>query len=424
MKALSSKLAKFGSRPGLERIKKIMETFGNPQDKLHVILVTGTNGKGSVVSYLSSILKEAGKKVGSYYSPHLIEYNERIRINNVPISDAKFKKYEKKILGLFKSGMEMTEFEALTAVAYCYFFDEKVDFAIMEIGMGGALDATNIANAEIGIITNVALDHTEYLGNTVEDIAREKAGIVKRGVCITGASGSALEEIKKAATKNNVTINVLNRDFFVEVKNCSVMGNEFNFIGRNFYPNLCTSLFGRYQIDNAALALAAAEHLDTEEGAIRKGLRKAENAGRLQVIGKKPLVIIDAAHNPAGIGTTLSCIEELFNYEKLIVVFGARKTKDWKAMIELLAKHAESLVITEAKTDTLAEETRILARFAVGVIETKIEKEPKKALKLAIKGATKKDMVLVCGSIYLLGEILNQSTKFKVTDNSVTTVRK
>src|SRR3989338_6765482 len=186
MLLLEKKRAKFGVKMGLERTQKLCEVLGNPQDKLKVILVTGTNGKGSVVSYLAGILSEAGYKTGSYFSPHLVKYNERFKIDGKEISDKEFKRYEKEVLDLFKRGYDMTLFEALTAIAYKYFADKNCDFAVMEIGMGGSYDATNIASEAIAIITNVDLDHTEYLGDSIEKIARDKAGIIKNKNVITG----------------------------------------------------------------------------------------------------------------------------------------------------------------------------------------------------------------------------------------------
>lgn len=407
MKALEKKLGMFGSKPGLKRIKKILKKWGNPQDKLRVILVTGTNGKGSVTSYLSSILQAAGKKVGSFYSPHLVKYNERIRINNKMISDRRFKKYEKEVLEFFKNGNEITIFEAITAIAYRHFHEQKVDFAVVEIGMGGTLDATNVVDAEMGIITNVDLEHTQYLGGSIEEIAADKAGILKKGICITGTKEEALEEVKRVAKENSIKVRAIQKDFFVEVKECNAKGNTFNYMGRQFYNGLKTSLLGRHQVDNAALAVAAAEEYEIEEEAIRKGLESAENLGRMHILEEKPFVVADAAHNPAALGTVLSTIEELFDYKKLIIVFGVRKTKDWKSMLELIENHADSIVVTKTKDDKNAEDPKKIAKITSAYMETKVSSDVKKALVCAKKSARKKDLVLVCGSIYMLGELLD-----------------
>lgn len=410
---LSKKLSKFGIKPGLERIAKLMVVLGHPEQKMKVVLVTGTNGKGSVTSYLASILKEAGYKTGSYFSPHLVNYNERFKINGEEISDAKLKKYEKIILDLFEKGKyEMTEFEALTAIAYKYFADEDCDFAVMEIGMGGRLDATNIADECIGIVTNVALEHTDYLGKTIKEIAFEKAGILKKGIGITGAENSTLNVIKSEIGKRNLQLRVLNEDFCVNITNSNCEHTNFNFVGHNFLNDLEIKLIGRYQAYNAALAVAAAEELGIETGSIRLGLKSAKNPGRLEVVSKKPIILLDAAHNPHGIKELTNSLS-LFDYERLICVFGVMKDKNWKEMLRLLGPHCDTLIATQSKGDrtTDADEVAKEARLYTKAIAIH---DIKKSFVYAKKQAKKTDLVLVCGSIYLLGEVLS----FKSGENS------
>ena len=207
---LEKKLSKFGSIPGLSRIKKLLSKWNNPQNNLKIILVGGTNGKGSTVSYLSSILKESGYKVGSFYSPHLVNYNERIKINGKEIKNKTLNSYAKKIL---KYRGKITIFEAITAIAFQYFSDKKCDYAVMEIGMGGRLDACNIADETLSIITNISYDHTQYLGKNLRKIAYEKAGIMKKGTAITGAKGESLEEIKRISKKRKIKLKILGKDF-------------------------------------------------------------------------------------------------------------------------------------------------------------------------------------------------------------------
>lgn len=402
---LNRLLSKFGSKPGLERIARIMDALGHPEQKMKVILVTGTNGKGSVTSYLASILKEAGYKTGGYFSPHLLKYNERFKINGKSIGDAKLKKYEKEILTLFDRGYEMTEFEALTAIAYKYFADENCDFAVMEIGMGGRLDATNIADECISIITNVDIDHTEYLGETIEQIAFEKAGVMKKGIAVAGASGKALEVIKNEAKKRGIALRIFSEDFFAKPVEISDTHNIFTFISHEFYKNLDVKLLGRYQINNAALAVAAAEELGIEEKAIRNGLKKAKNPGRLQIISKKPLLVIDAAHNPHGI-KELAANLRIFDYDNLIVVFGAMKDKDWREMLRILAPYCDLLIANQQKGERAANAAE-LAKEAANYTKAITIRDVKKSLHYAKRQAKKRDMVLVCGSIYMLGELLS-----------------
>ncbi len=406
---LTKLLSKFGSRPGLERIAKLMGALGHPEQKMKVILVTGTNGKGSVTSYLASILTDAGYKTGSYLSPHLVSYNERFKINGKEISDVKLKKYEKAILGLFEKGKdgekyEITEFEALTAMAYKYFADENCDFAVMEIGMGGRLDAANIADECIGIITNVDLEHTEYLGETIEQVAFEKAGILKKGIGITAASGKALEKIKEEAKRRGLKLKSLNEDFFIKITESNCEHTLFNFVGYEFYNNLEVKLLGRYQAYNASLAVAAAEELGIEQRAIHNGLKKAKNLGRLQIIGKDPIILLDAAHNPHGIKELLDSLN-LFDYSRLICIFGVMKDKNWKEMLRLLGPHCDALIATQPKINR-AVDVDDVAKEANNYTRAIAVKDAKKSFAEAKKQAKKNDLVLVCGSIYLLSELL------------------
>lgn len=398
---LASKLSKFGIRPGLERIEQLMEALGHPERQMKVILVTGTNGKGSVTSFLASILKEAGYKTGSYFSPHLVNYNERFKINGKSISDAKLRKYEKEMFALLKRGFEATEFEALTAIAYKYFSDENCDFAVMEIGMGGRLDATNIAEECISIITNVDLEHTDYLGGTIEQIAFEKAGIMKKGICITGAHGSALGTIKKESENKNISLHVLNEDIFAKIVSADDKKTIFNYVGHDFFNGLEIRLIGRHQVSNAALAIAAAEELGIEEDSIRRGIKKTKNKGRLEIISRHPLVVLDGAHNPHGIRELIGNLD-LFRYDKLSIVLGVMKDKDWKEMIRLLAPHGDLFVATQLGGER-AETAKKISKEAAIYTDSVVEKNPKNALALAKKQCGKNGMVLICGSLYLVG---------------------
>ena len=387
---------------GLSRITKILTKWKNPQNNYKVILIGGTNGKGSVTSYLASILKEDGFKVGSFFSPHLKKYNERIRINGEPISDKKFSSYEKKVVEHAKKE-KLTVFEAITAIAYKYFSDEKCDFAVMEIGLGGKQDATNVAEEAISVITNIDLDHTDRLGKTIDEIAQEKIGIMKKGTCITGAKGRGLEIIKENAKKNKIELKVFNEDFYIHTKEYSSKHGVFEYVGYEFYDNLEVKLLGRHQTKNASLAVMAAEEIGIPEKSIRKGLLKAENAGRLEIKKQKPLIVIDAAHNPHGIGELIANLH-IFNYDKLIAVFGVMKDKKWDEMIQLLAPHADMFICTQPAGQRAAKALD-LVKIAQLYTESKSITDPKKALKEAQKKAGKNDMILVCGSIYLLGEL-------------------
>jgi len=404
MKLLEKKLDKFGIKLQLTRMKKLIKVLGNPQEKMKVIIVGGTNGKGSVVSYLSSILKEAGFKTGSYYSPHVVKYNERIRINGRMITDRKFKKYEKEMLELHKKGYKMTLFEAMTAIAYKYFADEDCDFAIMEVGMGGRFDAVNVAEEVIGIITNIGLEHSKHLGDTVEKIAKEKAGIMKKGLCVTGAGGGALDVIKNESAKRGFKLKLKGDDFFPELLESNDKHNLFSYLGVNYYKNLETKILGRYQVDNASLAIAACEELGVEEDAIRKGLKKAKHTGRLEILMRKPFVLLDSAHNVDGIKSLVGNLD-LFDCEKRIAVFGVMKDKNMKEMLRIFAPHCDFLIGVKSEGKR-SESAKKIANEASVYTEAVAVSDVKKAFQKAKKKTKKNDMIIVCGSIYLLGEFL------------------
>ncbi|HLC68446.1 MAG TPA: folylpolyglutamate synthase/dihydrofolate synthase family protein [Candidatus Bilamarchaeaceae archaeon] len=390
---------------GLERIEKILAVLGNPEKNLRVILVAGTNGKGSVTAYLSGILHAAGYKVGSYYSPHLLRYNERFKVNGREISDAKMKKYEQWMLRLSKNH-SLTLFEALTAIAYNYFSDEHCQFAVMEVGLGGRLDATNMADEEMGIITTVALDHTKELGHSLEQIAYEKAGILKNGLGIIGKTDEKSKaKIKSEAEKRNVKLKIFDNDFQCKPIETNAERTAFNYLGKNSYKNLETKLLGSHQAMNASLAVAAAENLGIGEKEIRQGLKLASIRARMEILSKKPLIIVDGAHNPHAMRQLVENLK-LFKYDNLIVLFAALKDKDWKGMIDLIAPKAKMMIITQVRNPR-AENPRAIAAHAARYTNVKVIKNAKTALSLARSKTEKDDLLLICGSLYLAGEILN-----------------
>ncbi|MEM4359597.1 MAG: folylpolyglutamate synthase/dihydrofolate synthase family protein [Candidatus Bilamarchaeaceae archaeon] len=402
MSLIEERLAKYGYKPGLERIMKIMNALGDPQKHLRVIMVGGTNGKGSTVAYISSILKEEGYKVGTFISPHTVSCLERYQINGKWISEKTLERYERELLALHEKGQEMTLWEAHTAIAYRYCADENVDFAVIEVMMGGKDDAANVADANISVITNVALDHMEFLGDTIEKIAEEKAGIIKKGVAITGASDEAFGIIRQRTKAMNVPIRRLGKDFFKEIKELTPNGTTFDYIGGNYYLDLKTALAGDYQAFNGALAVAVAEELAISEDAIRAGLLSARHRGRLEIVNTKPLIVVDAAHNPDSIGTLIANLS-IYNYDKLMVIFAARNDRDWRRMTELIAPQASLFIAT--KFDERSVPPEELKKKAAVYTEAMTADDIKEALRHAIKICGEKDMILVCGSIYLLQQL-------------------
>lgn len=310
---------------GLDRISEALDKLGNPQDYLNCIHVAGTNGKGSVCAMLDSILQEAGYKTGLYTSPHIWEYTERIKVCGENISKENFAKYTEQIIN---TKVHLTEFEILTVIMFLYFKDQGVDVAIIETGMGGRLDATNVIKKNIcSIITQIDLDHTDRLGDTKEKIAYEKAGIIKRDCPVITSMG--YEEIKDRADELN--------SLFIFVT---------PFVRQDFAEAL--ALKGRHQIDNLALVLTAINQFfpDIKDETILNGLKNVKHPCRFEYIKKKNL-IIDASHNPNGIMALKDNLDLYFPSEKRRFIFGCLKRKDYKKMIDILFREDDEIYFYE-----------------------------------------------------------------------------
>ena len=384
----------------LASMRILLKKLNNPEKRLRCIHVAGTNGKGSVCAMLNSILLNASYKVGMYTSPHLKKFNERIRINDKLISDKDIVKY---YLRVKKYATNQTFFEITTAMAFLYFKEKKVDFAIIETGLGGRLDSTNVITPLISIITNVGVEHTEYLGNTLEKIAYEKAGIIKKNVpVVTASEGIALATIKKISNNRNSKLIIINRNKIKIYYNKNYMSWDIN-----SYKNLkLDNLKGSFQIENAVIAIKSLEilknnySLKINKKNIIDGLKNAKWPGRFQFISKN--ILIDSAHNPGGFEILVKELKNL-KYQRLILVVGFSDDKDIKTISQIIGSSANKVIIT--KSDSIkAEKPKIIKRYfnkSALIIEN-----PKEALKYAKKIASKDDLVLVAGSIFLVGELL------------------
>lgn len=387
-------------KQGLANMKLLLKKLNNPEKRLRCIHVAGTNGKGSVCAMLNSILSNASYKVGMYTSPHLKKFNERIRINNNLITDKDIVKYYLKVK---KYATNQTFFEITTAMAFLYFHDKKVDLAVVETGLGGRLDSTNVITPLISIITNVGIEHTDYLGNSLRKIAYEKAGIIKKNIpVVTAADGAALATIKKFSNINNSKLSIIDN------KKIKIYCNKNNIsfdIGEHKNLRL-NNLNGTFQIKNAAIAIKTIETLNNNKKIkinkknIIDGLKNAKWPGRFQFISKN--ILIDSAHNPRGFEILVKELKNL-KYQRLILVVGFSDDKDIKTISRIIGSSANKVIIT--KSDSIkAEKPKIIKRYFnknALIIET-----PKEALKYAKKIASKDDLVLVAGSIFLVGEII------------------
>jgi dihydrofolate synthase/folylpolyglutamate synthase len=399
---------RFGIKLGLSTIKKILAGLGDPQNSFACIHVAGTNGKGSVASSLASILYRSGYKTGLYTSPHLVRFNERIQVNNRPISnDRVFATY-----GAVKDAhfgkRDPTFFEFTTAMALFEFAAQKVDWAVIETGMGGRLDATNIINPALSIITNISLEHREYLGNTLTQIAAEKAGIIKnRTPLVTGIrQKKALAEIKRVAAEKKAPLFRLGTDFKIRRN----QGQTFSYHGiRNVWHNMQTALPGSYQVDNAALALAACELLGKHKAKItlnniQQGLSRNHWPGRLEVVSDNPFIILDGAHNLAAARNLAKFLSTNLADRVITLVVGILDDKPYKAMLKSLLTPANRVILTRAKIDRALEPRKLYEAAKSLNPDVTIIPDVALAIKNAIETTPQHGAICIAGSLYVVGE--------------------
>lgn len=404
---------------GLERITRLLELMGNPHKGLKYIHVAGSNGKGSTVAFLASILKHSGYRVGVYTSPHLIRFNERIIIHETAsltyqIPDEDIVRLTNQIAKHIESScLQPTYFEATTALAFAYFAEKQPDLVILEVGLGGRLDATNVIVPQVGIITNISLEHTAILGNTVEQIATEKAGIIKQGVPVVCGimDEKALLVIKNIAKEKHAPFHVVtptDEPLFTPANHKQTAVHPYQL------TDIHLSLLGAHQVQNAACAILAAEVLEGQGIKINHyeipyALSNTHWPGRLQVIGQKPLMVIDGAHNPAGTKALRQAIDECFTYDQLILVLGILDDKDQTAMMrELIANNQrlKLLILTKPKTSRAFPPDKLLKEANKYHVPAMVCEDIPTAISQAIKASADNDMVCLAGSLYVVAEVL------------------
>ena len=431
-------------KPGLGRIKALLEELGRPDKKLRFVHVAGTNGKGSVCAMLASVFKEAGLKTGLFTSPHLVKYNERMKVNGEDISDKELADCISKVADAVKAlslesantGTEYespSEFEILTAAGLLWFKKKKCDIVVLEVGLGGEFDSTNvIENKELAIITPLGYEHTAILGNTIEEIAKAKAGIISTGCDVILAAQDANHDTKDASKIKKVVTEVCNRKNAVlhitNLKNIHKLQEDLN--GQEFETSyyktpVKLNLTGEYQLQNVLTVLEAVKVLNEKNKrltgkkliaapALRRGLMKVIWPARFEVLSKKPVFILDGAHNPHGIEAAVRSLKALFGRKKIIYIVGMLGDKNVDRMLELLYSNAKSFITLTPgsdralKSDKLADKIREDGYEAVSFSE--VEEAVGKALELGkkeMKGLKKGDTPVICslGSLYLAGEV-------------------
>ena len=397
-------------KPGLERINKILGSLDNPQDKVPGIIIAGTNGKGSVASAIASILVAQGYKVGLYTSPHLIDITERITINGIEIRSSDLSAVLLEIKKISENVLEEVPsyFEVITAAAYLYFSRKKVDFNVLEVGLGGRWDATNVITPVISVITNISRDHSEYLGETITEIAAEKACIIKPSVpVITGAKNEALEVIKEEARRNKSEIFIEEADFHSTGDDT----NRFSYIGINWnIEDLKSNLIGTYQIRNLCVAIATIETMSSknniriDEESIRGGLLHINWRGRFETTREEPPLILDGAHNPGAARELVRSISDKYPNTKFTFLIAMLDDKNHEEFLQYISEVAEKILITRAPSER-SSGTEVLADAAKKYIDNvRVIEDYKTAYELVLNSS---EPTCVTGSIFLIGAIKN-----------------
>jgi dihydrofolate synthase/folylpolyglutamate synthase len=416
---------KIGMNMGTSRTKRILELIGNPHEKLKCIHITGTNGKGSITAMITKILMESGYKIGMYTSPFLEEYEERFQINGVNISKddladliTRLSVVVDKVIA--EGYPHPSEFEIGTCAMFLYFYEKKVDYAIVEVGLGGTRDSTNVLHPILSIIASISLDHMHIIGNTIEDIAREKSGIIKQGapVIVYPQTRESLEIIKDVCREKSSNLILVPSECAEYVQGQEKLNSGFS--GRytqkisvvtdedSYDINL--SLLGKHQILNCATAIFAAEELRRQGLNITKenilnALSKVEWHGRLEVMGREPLVVIDGAHNIDGISKLSESVDRYFEYKNMVLILGILADKEVEKMVSVIAPKASRIITVTPNSHRAKagnELSQVIAKFNRNVEHAD---EYEEAYNKALSYCSPQDLLLISGSLYMIGDM-------------------
>jgi dihydrofolate synthase/folylpolyglutamate synthase len=420
-------LRRFGWRLGLQTVRHLLDLLGSPEATVPSVHIGGTNGKGSTAAMLSAILQAAGHRTGLYTSPHLLSFTERIRVNGAPIGEVEVARLTGELRDLCTAHFahvpipnppsdrlpHPTFFELTTAMAFQHFAQQMVEMAVIEVGLGGRFDATNVITPQVAVVTNVSLEHQEYLGRTLPEIAREKAGIIKPGVpVVTAAQGEALEVIRQTAAERCAPLIRIPETYAATIRAAGFDGLTFDLAGpTRRYEGLHVPLAGRHQVENAVAAVAAAEVLNARgvpvgDEAIRRGLQATRWPGRLQIVGERPRILLDGAHNPAGADALAAFLADHRScLDRLILVFGVLRDKDWESMLALLGPLAHQTILAHPPADRGADPHDLVTadRYCAKV---DIAADPGEGLARARAEARPEDTILVTGSLYMVAAAL------------------
>lgn len=412
-------LSRFGIQLGLRRMERLAQLLGNPERRYRIVHVTGTNGKGSVSAMMAAALSRCGIATGLYTSPHLVSYTERMGINGRAISEADFARtltrVRQAVETMTAAGEESpTQFEVLTAQAFLWFAEEKTEYAVVEVGLGGLLDSTNIIFPDLTIITNVTLEHADRCGGTLEGVARHKAGIIKEGVpVVTAARGMPLNIIRQTAAQKHAPLYVAGEDFTSRFAGVAEGKQRISFAwGKAGYDSTASyevSLLGDHQRENAAVAIQAFRVLQAQDGrfteaALREALRETVWPGRFEAMDiGRVRIRIDGAHNPAGIAALRTALDDYFPEDRRVFLLGILRDKDIDTMLRTLLRLEDRVMLTRPDSERAAD-PRELATKATAQ-EVRVKANPEKALAEALTMVSEDSLLVVTGSLYLVGRI-------------------
>ena len=400
----------------LDRVLELLSQFGDPHRKYRSVHIAGTKGKGSTTAMIDAILRAAGYRTGMYTSPHLHTFRERIRLDGEPIPEEQVTRLVEGMLPVLVERPEVTVFEIMTALAMLYYAQQEVDFGVFEVGLGGRLDATNVLAPMVSVLTSISMDHVSVLGDTIAAIAGEKAGIIKPGTPVVSAPQhpDARAVILDTCVERQAPLQIVGEDWQWRFLGADLRAQTVDIYrtgndAEPEHPHLEVPLLGAHQLENACAAVAAIEVLrdngvTVAPQAVRSGLADVNWPGRMEVLGRDPLVVVDGAHNPDSIRRLLSALASYLSYRKLIVVFGAGYTHRPSQLLALLLARANRLVVTQAVNPkaTPSEELETIVRGLGGAAEPigSVAEAVGRAISVAEKG----DLVLVTGSLFVVAE--------------------
>jgi dihydrofolate synthase / folylpolyglutamate synthase len=400
----------------LSRMQELLEQFDNPQQTCRAVHIAGTKGKGSTTAMIESVLRAAGYRTGMYTSPHLHTFRERIQAEGELIAEDDLARLVEGMLPILDERLEVTVFEIITALAMRFFAERHLDIGVFEVGMGGRLDATNVLQPLVAVITSISMDHMNVLGNTLEAIAYEKAGIIKPGIPTVSApqQPAALQVVRDTCQEHGTALTLVGQDWQWRFLRADHAGQHLAVFRAGHaeapeYPDLWIPLLGAHQLENASVAVAAVEVLRAQglalgRDAVYRGLANVRWPGRLEVLGRNPLVVVDGAHNPYSIQCLMEALDQYLSFDKLHVIFGAGVTHNPQDLLSLLVPRAHTLYATRsrhAKATPVADLQSIAQGLGHRAVPTETVAE---AFGRALDEAQPEDLVLVTGSLFVLAE--------------------